>query len=99
VTTVERETRIHIAMNSTVPTVTVDLTIENIYPDAVIQTLVHNEPVPVPTSLDRDELDEWAMEHLFPVTGTGREDGDSSYTIRVTRSSDQQLVGQVFEVS
>lgn len=85
-------------MNSTVPTVTVDLTIENIYPNEVIQTLVHNEPVPVPTSLDRDELDEWAMEHLFPFTGTGREDGDSSYTIRITGSSEQQLVDHVFEM-
>ncbi|MFE4834475.1 hypothetical protein ACFRAU_07315 [Arthrobacter sp. NPDC056691] len=85
-------------MSTDIPTVTVDLTIQNIYPGEVIQTLVRNGQVPAPASLDADELDEWATEFLFPFTGTGREDGDSGYTISITGSPDQRLVCQVFEM-
>lgn len=85
-------------MSTDAPMVTVDLKIDNIYPDEVIQTLVHNKPVPAPTTLGEDELHEWAMEHLFPFTGTGREDGDSSYEITITHSSEQKLVERVFEI-
>lgn len=75
-------------------TVVVSLTIVNGYGDGLEQvTAVENVTVPAPSSAS---LDEWADEHLFPLTGTGRHGGESWYAVTVTSSSDAQLTGHVF---
>lgn len=72
--------------------------IENHYDDGPVKSIRKVE-VPGPPDLDDDEAtDEWAYEHLFPLTGTGRTWGDAAYFVRVTEAPDlPALVGREFE--
>ncbi|PUB32515.1 hypothetical protein C8K30_1011041 [Promicromonospora sp. AC04] len=83
---------------STERTITVDLTIDNFYPDETIQTFVLSAVVAAPPqSLAEDDLQDWAADELFAFTGTGRTTGDSSYDVTVTGSSEAALLGRCFE--
>ncbi len=42
-------------------------------------------------------LNEWALEWLFDFTGVGHEDGDSSYTVKITYSDIPELAGTEYE--
>lgn len=78
-------------------TVTVDLEVHNAYTDTVRISHVRGAVVTAPPSLTCDVLDEWASEHLFPYTGTGREGESSSYTVTITGCSDARLLDRLFE--
>lgn len=78
-------------------TVSVDLHIDNLYPDGSVITEAM-ATVPAPDGYDETALGEWAADHLFEYTGTGRYDGDSGYVITITAASDEQLVGKTFEL-
>ena len=79
------------------PTITVDLTIDNFYPGKTVQTFVLSAVVEAPESFVKDELQGWATDKLFEFTGTGRTDGDSSYKVTITGSSEAALLGRSFE--
>lgn len=44
-----------------------------------------------------DEAEQWAEEHLYPYTGTGRESGDAAYFVEVTACEEPGYVGLHFE--
>ncbi len=75
----------------------VTLIIDNHYPDDKITVTVETQ-VPAPPALDTDEYEDWEQDHIFPLTGTGR-DGDSCYFVTVASSSDPAMlpVGTEFE--
>ncbi|MEU0344217.1 hypothetical protein ABZ092_36060 [Streptomyces bobili] len=76
-------------------TATLTLHITNGYEDGseVITTPVVEVPIPA----ELDELSDWADDHIFPHTGTGRSDGDSWYEVKVTESTAPELLGRTFE--
>ncbi len=79
-------------------TVTVTLVIENtyeLYDD--VTTTYSDVVVPAPPSVDSDEYDDWAYDHIRCFTGVGHEDGDSWYDVKITASSDPALVGRTFD--
>lgn len=81
-------------------TVKISLEIENHYElHGQIDTTVTDKVIPAPPTTDRDadEWDNWAYDHIFQFTGTGREDGNSSYFVTVTACSDPALIGEEFE--
>jgi hypothetical protein len=80
------------------PTVTVSLTIENTYARyAPVTTYATDVVIPEPPpGLDMDPYDDWAFDHIYCFTGTGRTDGDSWYDVTITASSDPELVGREF---
>lgn len=69
------------------------LSVENVYEDGVALTFPH---AVVPAPADWSDLQEWAEEHLLPLTGAGRS-GDAGYFARIEASSDARLVGESFE--
>jgi hypothetical protein len=71
------------------------LAIENIYPDGT-QNAVAAVDVPAMPS-EAEAREEWAYEHLFPMTGTGRTEGNSAYVVTITESDISAAVGQMFE--
>ena len=79
--------------------VTIDLEIENLYADGQkIVTRVVGALVQAPQKdSDEEALDEWAWDQLFPLTGTGRYDGDAWYEVFVTACDVATLVGRKFE--
>ncbi len=56
----------------------------------------HFETTTVPAP-DGQDLDDWADEHLFPLTGTGRETGAAGYFVKVIESTDPDLIGKDWE--
>lgn len=64
------------------------VTILNCYPDEDVAEEGGVE-VPAPGDLDDDEgMETWAYDHLFPLTGTGRTEGDAGYFVTIARSPD-----------
>lgn len=74
------------------------LQILNCYPDADVPDEADVE-VPRPKDLTSDEgMETWAYAHLFPLTGTGRTEGDAGYFVTITDSPEMPaLVGRRFE--
>lgn len=71
----------------------VECQIDNVYPDETVSRMVEAR-VENPWS----DWSEWAEEHLFPLTGTGRTEGDAGYFLTITRCDEvPELVGQEFE--
>jgi hypothetical protein len=80
--------------------VTLTLDIENHYGDEVVTTEVEvTVPAPPPDTDGEDAMREWADEHLYPLTGTGRTEGDAAYFVSIGRSSRPELMlcGREFE--
>lgn len=71
------------------------LAIENIYPDDTQNTVATVDVPAMP--VEGEARDDWAYDHLFPETGTGRTDGNSAYVVTITESDTPAAVGQVFE--
>lgn len=76
--------------------------IENVYPDGTVEFEKDIE-VPRPPE-DPDERAEssddgdWAYDHLYPHTGTGRTKGDAGYFVTIIKcEEDESLVGEEFE--
>lgn len=63
------------------------LQILNCYPDEDVMEEQGGVEVPAPPNLE-DDLEDWAYEHLFPLTGTGRTKGDAAYFVTIARSPD-----------
>jgi hypothetical protein len=80
--------------------VIVSLVVKNTYEryeDVVITVTDVVIPAP-PADVDSEEYDDWAYEHIHDrYTGVGHTDGDSWYDVRITDSSDPELVGRTFE--
>lgn len=76
--------------------VTLTLHIDNHYPDGTVPTQV-TTTVPMPEDLDRE--DDWAIEHLLNLTGTGphRSGDDAIYDVLVVASTVPALVGRTYE--
>lgn len=77
------------------------LEIENVYEDGEEVTTHVEADVPAPSlppwvdtlsDEEEDERNEWEQEHIFPVTGTGKVEGDSAYFVEVLGSSDEALI-------
>lgn len=72
----------------------IEVKVENVYPDGTVRTNAEAE-VPLPPLQD---LDEWAEEHLMPLTGTGRTEGDAGYFLTITKfDARPELVGTEYE--
>jgi hypothetical protein len=71
------------------------LAIKNIYTDVTQNTAAVVDVPDMPA--EGEARDEWAYDHLFPVTGIGRTDGDSAYVVTITESDTPDAVGLVFE--
>jgi hypothetical protein len=71
----------------------VTVEIENVYEDETI-TVVDEVEVP---AVEWDSLDDWAEDYLYPLTGTGRPEGDAGYFLTVTACDDPRLVGITFD--
>ncbi|MGI5243347.1 hypothetical protein [Dactylosporangium sp. CA-139066] len=77
--------------------VTVTLHIENVYELYCMVETTATVTIPVPPADEgSDAYDDWAQEHLFAETGTGRTDGDAGYVVRITASTIPDLVGRGF---
>jgi hypothetical protein len=78
--------------------ITLDLSIENTYEDGDEVTTTATATLPLPPFGD-EEREEWANEHIMPLTGTGKTDGDAWYDVKVTASNMPDLipVGQTYE--
>lgn len=72
--------------------------IDNVYPDGTV-TRVMMVDVPAPEVVDRgDHESEWAEDHLLPLTGTGRTEGDAGYFVEITECREvPELVGRNYE--
>jgi hypothetical protein len=73
------------------------LKIDNIYEDGEqVTNTLYDVEVPKPTG-GSEALSEWAYDHLFPLTGTGRTEGDAGYFVEIIAAEDPALVGSEFE--
>lgn len=81
-----------------VETFSIELHITNTYEeldDPIVTTPTAQVPLPEPD----EDLDEWAQENLYDLTGTGHETGDSWYDVEITKfDARPDLVGRVFEL-
>lgn len=69
--------------------------IVNIYEDGDEITTEATASVTVP---EGEDMTEWAYDELFPLTGTGRTEGNSAYFLTITEfPARPDLVGQEFE--
>lgn len=77
--------------------ITLTLRIENIYPGETVVT-TRTVQAAMPHCATDEDWSDWANDYLFPVTGTGREDGDSSYDVTITKSEGgaRDLEGRTF---
>lgn len=81
--------------------ISLELEIENnTYKDGNTVTTHARTTVPAPWGKeDSDERSAWEQEYIFPLTGTGRDEGDSWYDVEVTGSDRPDLipVGTTYE--
>lgn len=66
----------------------------------VVHTTARDVTIPIPPSKsDEGAYADWETDHIFELTGTGREQGDSWYDVVITASSRPDLiaVGDEFE--
>lgn len=69
----------------------VQVSMLNVYDDETVKTTA-DAVVPAPTEEQwAGKLDEWASEHLQPLTGTERA-GDAGYYLRIDASSNPDLL-------
>ena len=76
--------------------ITISLHIVNTYEDGeVITTVVTGAEVAAPPPAG--DLDNWAEDTIYPLTGTGKSNGDAWYDATITASSEPSLVGTTYE--
>lgn len=74
----------------------IELKIDNIYEDGEEITTRAGTDVPAPGE-GEELLDAWAEEHLLPLTGTGKAEGDAGYFVTITACDERpDLVGREF---
>lgn len=79
------------------PRLALQVKIWNIYEHDTVITFC-DALVTAPDDLsDHDALNEWAVEELFELTGTGRTEGNSCYELKIIRCTEPGLVGRTFE--
>ncbi|AXH70276.1 hypothetical protein SEA_HAIZUM_72 [Streptomyces phage Haizum] len=78
-------------------TATIKLRIDNAYEDGSEIETEAVTTVPLPYPDDADEQTDWAYEHIFPETGTGRTDGAAYYEAEIVESTAPELLGKTFE--
>lgn len=72
--------------------------VDNIYEDGTEVTVTEEADIEEPWGEpDTDDWEDWADEQLFPLTGTGKTEGDAGYFLEITACEDASLVGQKFE--
>lgn len=71
-------------------TITVELEIDNHYERGGAVTT--HATVHVPPPADGDLHGEWRETYIWPETGTGQIDGNASYFVEVTASSDTTVI-------
>lgn len=77
---------------------TIKLRIDNAYDsghDSVAE--ITTTELPDPSAYDRETLREWADEHLFPLTGSGREHDNAYYAVKIESSDNARLIGLWWE--
>lgn len=74
------------------PTVTVRVV--NAYDNGSEVVTTPTATVPMPPDDDRED---WWYEHIFPVTGTGRSEGNAYYSAEIIASDVPALVGLSYE--
>ncbi|GGR51877.1 hypothetical protein [Streptomyces roseolus] len=74
------------------PTVTVRVV--NAYDNGTEVITTPTADVPAPPDDDREE---WWYECIFPVTGTGRTEGNAYYSVEIIESDVPALVGLTYE--
>jgi hypothetical protein len=86
-------------------TITINLNIVNSYGDGssaavtVTGLTIAHPGLPRPPVTDRQwqTLTDWADDHLWPLTGTGRTTGSACYEVTVTASTLPWLLGHTFD--
>jgi len=71
--------------------------IDNVYEDGetISKTLIDVEVPDPPTEPEPHE--DWAYDHLFTLTGTGRTHGDAGYFVEIIAAGHPALVGRTYE--
>jgi hypothetical protein len=70
--------------------------VTNIYEDG--DQVVRTKAIDVPEPEPDDDMEQWAEDHIFEHTGTGRAEGDAAYFVEVVECHDQpHLKGTEFE--
>jgi hypothetical protein len=69
--------------------VRVTVRIINVYPDETVESDVD---LTLPAPENPHDLDDWAEDHLMPLTGTGRTKGDAGYFVKITASPDLPIL-------
>lgn len=79
--------------------ITASFRIENAYEDGEeVVTFATDVVLPSPPADEESqEYSDWAYEHVHPLTGTGRTDGDAWYDVEVVACSVPELVGRTFD--
>jgi len=70
--------------------------IDNVYADETISKTLIDVEVPNPPT-EPDAHEDWADEHLMPLTGTGRTHGEAGYFVEITAAEHPALVGRTYE--
>lgn len=74
----------------------------NVYPEGTVE-IQHDIDVPPPPAdpderAKQDDDGDWAYDHLYPLTGTGRTTGNAGYFVEILKcDEDESLVGVEFE--
>jgi hypothetical protein len=73
--------------------------IENVYEDGEEITETKTLDVPFPPTFDTESEDhqDWAYDHLFTETGTGKTEGDAAYFVEITACEIPVLIGTTYE--
>jgi hypothetical protein len=73
--------------------------IENVYEDGEEITEHKTLDVPVPPTfvIDDEAHQDWAYDHIFTETGTGKTEGDAAYFVEVTASDEPAMMGNKYE--
>lgn len=78
--------------------VTINMQIDNIYENGDrVQTTIQTYVPPPPPKSDEDAYNDWTQDYIYPHTGTGKEEGDSAYFVKIIGSTDPDLVGREIE--
>lgn len=76
----------------------VQLQIDNVYEDGdEVQTTVESDVPEPPDEEGTAAYDDWAEEHIFSLTGTGKVQGDAAYFVEIVGCDRQDLIGREFE--
>jgi hypothetical protein len=74
-------------------TIRLTVKVTNIYPDTKPVREERQVVIPRPRDVaDEEGMETWAYAHLFPLTGTGRTEGEGGYFVKITESPDLPIL-------